>query len=113
MGRGPKATMSLMYWKARFESIWGSGAASAGTASGGARGVVFVSICRGTTAVGWAPVPREQEDTMTTIPSKHSNPMNHEGHEGARRDAKLGSFVTLRVPCGFMVFPVFLCALRG
>src|SRR5882762_1094639 len=99
-----------MYWKARLESMCGIGAESGAAASGGTGGVVRVSACGGTTTVGWASVPREQE-TSVTIPRRYSNPINHQGHEGSRRFSAIFSLVNLRVLGGVMVFSVILCVL--
>src|ERR1700687_2768513 len=112
MLRGPKAVTSRVYWKARLESMCGSGALSGAAASGEALGAIFICDGTGSNSFGWASVACEHE-TSVNIPSRQSNPTNHQGHEGSRRFSAIFSFVLLRVMGGVMVFSVMRCVLYG
>src|SRR5258708_34654768 len=65
MGRGPNATMSFTYWKARAESIAGRGPVSDGSESLGRAVSVGVIAGEGCVAAGVASLSRSQAARVT------------------------------------------------
>src|SRR5258706_6982491 len=85
MGRVPKATISLMYWNARLESICGSGPESDGAAavavgSGAAALDVALALCAGVDED-----PLLQAVVANKNISKGKRKLNHRGHRGTQR----------------------------
>src|SRR5882757_4836990 len=101
MGRVPKATISLMYWNARLESIWGSGPESggapslAGAAAGSGAGTLAPVLAF---SAGVDEDPLLQAVVANTNTSMGKRKLNHRGHRGPQMKS-------LRIIPG--VFPLF------
>src|SRR6266850_5107579 len=101
MGRVPKATISLMYWKVRLESICGSGPGSggdAGAATGsGARALAFSG--------GADDVPLLQAILLSMNISRGRRKLNHGGHKGTQEKPVCRPVAVPEVLSGLMVSP--------
>src|SRR6266446_6293746 len=91
-----------MYWKARLESMCGSGAGSDGAASGGAAGG---AIDGAALAVAEVPLVQATVSTWTMASSRARQIFNHRGHGGTQGKAWRPFFMVVG---RFMVLPVMV-----
>src|SRR5258706_9019122 len=108
MGRVPKATISLMNWNARLESICGSGPSSAGTEPAAGVGTVSGAAALAPLFAFSAGVdddPLLQAVLASMNISRGARKLNHGGHRGTRGNPVRGLCMVLRMACGLMVSP--------
>jgi len=102
MGRVPKATMSLMYWNVRFESICGNGPGSGGNIAAGAGSGAAALPAAAALAAGVDDDPLLQAVLASRNISKGRRRLNHGEHGGTRgepvRLGVLGIFSDLMLP---------------
>ncbi|SRR6266851_2169130 len=116
MGRVPKATISLMYWKVRLESICGNGPESDGAGSVVATGAGWGA---GTAAPAEAVSDVGEDDPLlqAILPSMNISRIrrkpNHWAHEGTLGQPVRKLVVGLCVFRGIMALPVVLYAPRS
>src|SRR6266849_2787399 len=114
MGRVPKATISLMYWKVRLESICGNGPESGGVLSApGAAADSGAGAIAAAFSAEADDVPLLQAILPSTNIRRGRRKLNHGGHRGTRGKPVPRLVAVPDVLSGLMFSPSSPCAPRG